>query len=199
MSEAGWICGNRHYRRRMGTVGPPAIHQEFAIVDGEGNTCPPEVEGEVSIGGPQIAIGYLMEDGSIDPVRGKRLKTGDLAKMDADSLVRVTGRTKDLIIRGGMNIAPLEIDAVLLKHPGIYDSAAVGVPDKISGEEVVAYVMPKPGTSLTADDVVAHCKQHLAAAKLPKQVIIVTELPKSDRGKVLRDKLREDFLRRAAG
>jgi acyl-CoA synthetase (AMP-forming)/AMP-acid ligase II len=196
MSEAGWICGNRHYRRRMGTVGPPAIHQEFAIVDGDGNTCPPEVEGEVSIGGPQIAIGYLMEDGTIDPVRGKRLKTGDLAKMDADGFVRVTGRTKDLIIRGGMNIAPVEIDGVLLKHPDIFDGAAVGVPDKIYGEEVVAYVMPKPGATLTPEDVIQHAKQHLAAAKLPKQVIIVSELPKSDRGKVLRDKLREDWLKR---
>ena len=196
MSEAGWICGNRHYRRRMGTVGPPALHQEFAIVDSEGQVCPPEVEGEVTIGGPQIAIGYLMEEGNIDPVRGKRIKTGDLTKMDVDGFVRVTGRTKDLIIRGGMNIAPLEIDAVLLKHPGIYDGAAVGVPDKIYGEEVIAYVMPKPGVTLTEADVIAHCKQHLAAAKLPKQVLIVPELPKSDRGKVLRDKLREDFLKR---
>lgn len=197
MSEAGWICGNRHYRRRMGTVGPPALHQEFEIVDGEGRVCPPEIEGEVTVGGPQVAIGYLMEDGSIDPVRGRRIKTGDLAKMDADGFVRVTGRTKDLIIRGGMNIAPLEIDAVLLKHPGIYDGAAVGVPDKIYGEEVIAYVMAKPGVTLTEADVVAHCRQHLAAAKLPKQVVIVPELPKSDRGKVLRDKLREDFLRRS--
>ena len=197
MSEAGWICGNRHYRRRMGTVGPPALHQEFEIVDGAGKPCPPEVEGEVTIGGPQIAIGYLMEDGGIDPVRGKRIKTGDLAMMDADGFVRVTGRTKDLIIRGGMNIAPLEIDAVLLKHPGIYDGAAVGVPDKIYGEEVVAYVMAKPGVSLTEADVIAHCRQHLAAAKLPKQVIIVPELPKSDRGKVLRDKLRKDWLGRS--
>lgn len=196
MSEAGWICGNRHYRRRMGTVGPPAKHQEFEIVDGEGKVCPPEVEGEVTVGGPQVAIGYLMEDGTIDPVRGKRIKTGDLAKMDADGFVRVTGRTKDLIIRGGMNIAPLEIDAVLLKHPGIYDGAAVGVPDKIYGEEVVAYVMAKPGVTLTEADVVAHCKQHLAAAKLPKQVLIVPELPKSDRGKVLRDKLKADWLAR---
>ena len=196
MSEAGWICGNRHYRRRMGTVGPPALHQEFEIVDGDGKVCPPEVEGEVSVGGPQVAIGYLMEDGGIDPVRGKRIKTGDLAMMDTDGFVRVTGRTKDLIIRGGMNIAPLEIDAVLLKHPGIYDGAAVGVPDKIYGEEVVAYVMPMPGVTLTEADVVAHCKQHLAAAKLPKQVLIVPELPKSDRGKVLRDKLRADWLAR---
>ncbi|MGE3710243.1 MAG: class I adenylate-forming enzyme family protein [Hyphomicrobiaceae bacterium] len=198
MSEAGWICGNRHYRRRMGTVGPPALHQEFEIVDGEGKKCSSEVEGEVTIGGPQIAIGYLMDDGSIDPVRGKRIKTGDLAKMDEDGFVRVTGRTKDLIIRGGMNIAPLEIDAVLLKHPNIFDGAAVGVPDKIYGEEVIAYAMPKPGTMLTEDDVIAHCKTHLAAAKIPKQVYIVSELPKSDRGKILRDKLREDWEKRQA-
>jgi acyl-CoA synthetase (AMP-forming)/AMP-acid ligase II len=116
--------------------------------------------------------------------------------MDVDGFVRVTGRTKDLIIRGGMNIAPLEIDAVLLKHPGIYDGAAVGVPDRIYGEEVVAYVMAKPGVTLTEADVVAHCRQHLAAAKLPKQVLIVPELPKSDRGKVLRDKLKADWLAR---
>ena len=196
MSEAGWICGNRHYRRRMGTVGPPALHQAFEIVDGEGNRCAPEVEGEVTVGGPQVAIGYLMEDGSIDPVRGKRIKTGDLAKIDADGFVRVTGRTKDLIIRGGMNIAPLEIDAVLLKHSGIFDAAAVGVPDRIYGEEVVAYCVAKPGVALTEADVVAHCRQHLAAAKLPKQVLIVAELPKSDRGKVLRDRLREDWVKR---
>src|SRR5262245_27244761 len=196
MSEAGWICGNRHYRRRMGTVGPPALHQELAIVDGEGDVCAPGGEGEVTVGGPQVAIGYLMEDGSIDPVRGKRIKTGDLAVMDKDGFVRVTGRTKDLIIRGGMNIAPLEIDAVLLQHPGVFDAAAVGVPDKIFGEEVVAYAVPKPGISLTEADVIAHAKQLLAAAKLPKQVLIIAELPKSDRGKVLRDKLREDWLRR---
>ena len=196
MSEAGWICGNRHYSRRLGTVGAPAAHQEFAIVDDEGKACPVEVEGEVTVGGPQVAIGYLMDDGTIDPVRGKRIKTGDLAMMDRDGFVRVTGRTKDLIIRGGMNIAPLEIDAVLLKHPDVFDASAVGVPDPIYGEEVVAYVVAKPGTSLDQDGVLAFARQHLAAAKLPKQVFIVADLPKSDRGKVLRDKLKADWLAR---
>ncbi len=198
MSEAGWICGNRHYRHRMGTVGPPALHQEFEIVDGEGKACPPDTEGEVTAGGPQVAIGYLTETGSIDPVRGNRIKTGDLAMMDSDGFVRVTGRTKDLIIRGGMNIAPLEVDAVMLKHPGVFDAAAVGVPDKIYGEEVVAYVIAKPGVTLTEAAVVDHCQQHLAQAKVPKQVMIVTELPKSDRGKVLRDKLKSDWVARQA-
>jgi acyl-CoA synthetase (AMP-forming)/AMP-acid ligase II len=143
-----------------------------------------------------MAIGYLLDDGSIDPVLGKRIKTGDLGIQDTEGFVRVSGRSKDLIIRGGVNIAPLEIDEVLLKHPGVAEAAAVGVPDKIYGEEVVCYVVPKDKT-LTEAGVLEHCGQFLPPAKTPKQVSIVSELPKSDRGKVLRDKLREDWIERA--
>ncbi len=196
MSEAGWVCGNRHYKFRLGTVGVPALHQEFEIVDGEGKACPVGVEGEVTASGPQTAVGYLRDDGTIEAIRPNRIKTGDLAIMDEDGFVRITGRTKDLIIRGGMNIAPLEIDAVLLKHPGILDGAAIGVPDKIYGEEVVCYVVAKePG--LTEASVREHCQQYLTPAKTPKQIIFVADLPKNDRGKVLRDKLREDWAVRA--
>ena len=196
MSEAGWVCGNRHYKFRLGTVGVPALHQEFEIVDGEGKACPVGVEGEVTAGGPQTAVGYLRDDGMIEAIRPNRIKTGDLATMDEDGFVRITGRTKDLIIRGGMNIAPLEIDAVLLKHPGVLDGAAIGVPDKIYGEEVACYVVAKePG--LTEAGIREHCKQYLTPAKTPKQVIFVADLPKNDRGKVLRDKLREDWAARS--
>jgi acyl-CoA synthetase (AMP-forming)/AMP-acid ligase II len=196
MSEAGWMCGNRHYNSKMGTVGLPALHQEVEIVDGEGMPCPPDVEGEVTAGGPHCAVGYLRDDGTIEPIRGKRIKSGDLAIMDVDGFIRVTGRTKDLIIRGGVNIAPLEIDAVLLEHSDVLDAAAVGVPDKIYGEEVVCYVVPRPGVSLTEAAVLEHCRVRLPAPKLPKRAVIVSELPKSDRGKVLRDKLRDDWNER---
>jgi acyl-coenzyme A synthetase/AMP-(fatty) acid ligase len=196
MSEAGWMCGNRHYSSKMGTVGLPALHQELEIVDGQGRPCPPNVEGEVTAGGPHCAVGYLRDDGTIEPIRGKRIKSGDLASMDEDGFIRVSGRTKDLIIRGGVNIAPLEIDGVLLKHPDVLDAAAVGVPDPIYGEEVVCYVVPRPGASLTEAAVLAHCRASLAPAKVPKQVFIVAELPKSDRGKVLRDKLKDDWSER---
>jgi len=179
----------------MGTVGLPALHQELIITDAGGQECPPDVEGEITVGGPQMAIGYLNDDGSIDPVLGKRIKTGDLGIKDAEGFVRVTGRSKDLIIRGGVNIAPLEIDEVLLKHPGVAEAAAVGVPDKIYGEEVVCYVVPKDRT-LTEAAMLEHCRKFLPPAKTPKQVRIVPELPKSDRGKVLRDKLREDWVAR---
>src|SRR6478609_6810823 len=196
MSETGWICGNRHYAKKMGTVGLPALHQELVIVDGEGKTCPANVEGEITVGGPQMAIGYLLDDGSIEPVLGQRIKTGDLGIQDAEGFVRVSGRSKDLIIRGGVNIAPLEIDEVLLKHPGISEAAAVGVPDPIYGEEVVCFVVPRPGASLTEAAVIEHCRATLPAPKVPKHVVIVSDLPKSDRGKVLRDRLKEDWNQR---
>ena len=155
-----------------------------------------DVEGEITVGGPQMAIGYLLDDGTIDPVLGTRIKTGDLGIKDADGFVRVTGRSKDLIIRGGVNIAPLEIDEVLIKHPGVAEAAAVGVPDKIYGEEVVCV---RGGQGRSPDRgrrcwrIAGH---HLPPAKTPKQVLIVPDLPKSDRGKVLRDRLRDDWLAR---
>jgi acyl-coenzyme A synthetase/AMP-(fatty) acid ligase len=196
MSEAGWVCGNRTYKNRIGTVGVPALHQEFAIVDAQGRRCPVGVEGEVTAGGPHTAVGYLRDDGSIVPIRPNRIKTGDLAIEDADGFIRVTGRTKDLIIRGGINIAPAEIDEVLLRHPGILEAAAVGVPDNIYGEEVVCYVVAKPGAGITEGAVRVHCEAWLPPPKMPKRVFIVPDLPKSDRGKVLRDRLREDWSAR---
>ena len=111
--------------------------------------------------------------------------------MDEDGFVRVTGRSKELIIRGGVNIAPLEIDHVLMKHPGVAEAAAVGVPDPIYGEEIVCYVVAKEGVDLTSDDIESHCAQHLAAFKLPKAIFFIDTVPKSDRGKVRRADLRE--------
>ena len=196
MSEAGWICGNTMRDRRVGTVGRPAIHQEFRVVDSAGVQCPPGVEGEVTIGGPQVAVGYQEADGSISPIRGKRIKTGDLAVVDEEGFVRVTGRTKDLIIRGGVNIAPVEIDAVLLAIPGVEEAAAVGVPDPIYGEEVVAYVVTVAGQTLDAETVSAACREKLPPPKVPKQIFFVEKLVRNDRGKVIRDRLRADWLDR---
>jgi acyl-coenzyme A synthetase/AMP-(fatty) acid ligase len=195
MSEAGWVCGNRHYKSKLGTVGLPALHQELEIVDPQGKPVPVGVEGEITAGGPHTAVGYLRDDGTIEPLRPKRIKTGDLGIEDDEGFIRVSGRTKDLIIRGGMNIAPLEIDEVLLKHPGILDAAAVGVPDKIYGEEVVCYVVGKE-SGLTEASILQHCEQYLPSVKTPKQIFIVSDLPKNDRGKVLREKLREDWAAR---
>jgi acyl-coenzyme A synthetase/AMP-(fatty) acid ligase len=190
MSEAGWICGNRHYKRQMGTVGPPAKHQEFLIVDTSRNGCPPGTEGEVTIGGPQTCVATISPDGDWEDQRSVRMHTGDLAVMDHKGFVRVTGRTKDLIIRGGVNIAPLEIDNVLMQHPKIREAAAIGIPDDIYGEEVACYIVGKPDETISTDDVKRHCNNLLPEFKAPKKVYIVEQLPKSDRGKVLRDDLK---------
>ncbi len=136
-------------------------------------------------------MGTVSPKGAFEDLSTARIKTGDLGIMDEDGFVTVTGRTKDLIIRGGVNIAPLEIDNVLLKNPGIREAAAVGVPDKIYGEEVVAYVAVKNGESLTEDDVKIWCTDSLPDFKAPKQVHFLDDLPKSDRGKVLRDELKD--------
>ena len=199
MSEAGWICGNTHYKHRLGTVGPPAIHQEFSIVNQSGDPCPPNIEGEVTVGGPQVSIGLLQDTGSISPVRGHRFKSGDLAIMDDDGFVRITGRTKDLIIRGGMNISPVEVDAVLLAHPALADAAAVGVPDPVYGEEVIAFVVLRWGVSQDEAEILGYCENKLPLPKRPKRIMFLPELPKSDRGKVLRDRLREQYLGRGTG
>ena len=197
-TEGGWVCGNRHYRHRKGTVGFPAKHQEFLIVDGAGKPCPPGVEGEVTVGGPQAPVATISPDGEYEDHAGVRVKTGDLGVMDADGFVRITGRSKDLIIRGGVNIAPLEIDHALMKHPGVAEAAAVGVPDPIYGEEIVCYVVAKSGEQLTAADIESHCARHLAAFKLPKAIFFIDALPKSDRGKVVRGDLRERWTKENA-
>ena len=194
-SEAGSVCGNRPDRRKIGTVGFPSKHQQFEIVDRGGNPCPPGVEGEVTCGGPQLCRGLIEADGSLARVAGGRYRTGDVAVMDEEGFVRITGRIKDLIIRGGVNIAPLEIDQVLLQHPAVYEAAALGVPDPIYGEEVVAYVVPRDGAAPAASDLLGHCRARLGAFKSPKRVYIVSEIPKSGRGKVMRDALRARWLR----
>ena len=122
-------------------AGLPALRQELAIVDGQASHAHLRSRARSPPAARACAVGYLLTTGSIEPIRGGTLKSGDLAIMDEDGFIRVTGRTKDLIIRGGVNIAPLEIDEVLLKHPGVLDAAAVGVPDPIYGEEVVCFVV----------------------------------------------------------
>lgn len=191
MSEAGWICGNRHYKRQMGTVGPPAKHQEFLIVDNDGAGCPDGTEGEVTVGGPQTCIAVISPEGDWEDYSDVRIPTGDLAIKDSEGFVRVTGRTKDLIIRGGVNIAPLEIDNVLMQHDKIREAAAVGIPDSIYGEEVVCYVVMKPDALLKEEEILDFCRSTLPAFKAPKRAYIIDTLPKSDRGKVLRDNLKE--------
>ena len=193
-SEGGWLCGNRHDRRKHGTAGPPARHMDLAIVDAIGNVCPAGVEGEITIRGAQTALASITADGVWEdrtPFRlTERVRVGDLGVMDADGFVTVTGRVKDVILRGGASIAPLEIDAAVMSHPAIHEAAAIGVPDKIWGEEIVCYVVPADGAHPQEAEILEHAARLLPEFKRPRRIVPVAALPRNERGKVRRDELR---------
>ena len=194
-SEGGWVCGNRHYYKKYGTVGPPAKHQEFLLVDEDGKAVPQGEEGEVTLGGPQCAKASMTADGKWENLEGERIRLGDLAVMDEDGFITVTGRLKDLIIRGGVNISPAEVDIVMLRHPKVYEAAAVGVPDNIYGEEIVAYVVVRDGEILTDKEIQTHCAENMPDFRVPKQFHFIDALPKNDRGKVRRPDLQDRWLK----
>ena len=198
-SEGGWLCGNRHDNRRPGTAGQPAKHMDLAILDPDGDPCPTGIEGEITIRGPQTAVGSISPDGEHQdrtPFRlTERMRTGDLGVMDTDGFVTVTGRAKDLIIRGGVNIAPLEIDGAVMRHADVHEAAAIGIPDPIYGEEIVCYVVPRDGATLDETTLATHCHAALPDFKTPKRFVTIDALPKSDRGKIRREALKEIWAR----
>ena len=198
-SEGGWLCGNRHNRRKHGTVGPPAKHMDLAILNARGDVCPPGVEGEITIRGPQTATALISAEGEWTDRRPYRLtervRVGDLGVMDADGFVTVTGRVKDIILRGGVSIAPLEIDAAMMTHPCVREAAAIGVPDRIWGEEIVCYVVPVEGAAPSAADLLAFAITALPDFKRPRRVVFVDTLPRNERGKVRRDDLKALWAR----
>ena len=195
MSEGGTVAGNHHAAPRLGSVGNPGLHQDLKIVAEDGASLPTGAAGEIEIGGPQNAFGYLNPDGSVEQVQGVRLKTGDLGYLDDDGYLYVTGRAKDLIIRGGVNIAPLEIDGVLMCHPEVVEAATIGVPDQIYGEAIVSYVVAKPGSGLTAAALLAHCRDELPEFKHPKDIILTEAVRRNERGKVDRRAMQEHWKR----
>ena len=189
-SETGWIAGSNERTRRMGSVGRPHAYQNLAIVDEAGNRLPAGEIGAIEMGRhPDNEFRYLAEDGSYRVNSRGRARTGDLGYLDADGYLYITGRAKDLIIRGGINIAPTEIDNLVLQMQEVAEAATVGVPDAIYGEEVVIYVVPRPGASLDEAAVLAHCEAALPLAKRPKRAIFRDALPKSERGKMDRQAL----------
>lgn len=197
-SETGWIAGCTDRTKRYGSVGKPLPYLRAAIVDRAGSMLPVGEIGHVQVGAyPDNAFRYIGEDGIVRVNAVGRVLTGDMGFLDADGYLHLTGREKDLIIRGGVNISPLEIDAVLLRLADIVEAAAVGMPDRIYGEEVVASVVLKSGSALTVDAILAHCARHLPPFKAPKRVALVPGLPKTDRGKLDRNAVAAQWRERA--
>ncbi len=181
--------------QKPGSIGMPLPSTRARIVDMEGGslTLGPDKLGELIIKGPQIMTGYWnKEDETASAVRNGWLYTGDLGTMDEEGFFYITDRKKDMIIVGGYNVYPREIDEVLLEHPSILEAVAVGVEDKVRGETIKAFVVLKPGEELSRSDVIAWCRNKLASYKIPRTVEFRTELPKTIVGKVLRRVLRAE-------
>jgi long-chain acyl-CoA synthetase len=179
---------------KVGSIGLPLVDTEARIVDlddGEREVPVGEV-GEIAIRGPQVMKGYWNKPEETALVlRDGWLYTGDVARKDADGYFYIVDRKKDMIIAGGYNVYPREVEEVLWEHPKILEAAVIGVPDTYRGETVKAFVVLQPGASATADEIMAFCRERLAAYKVPRQVVFRESLPKSGVGKYLRRALRD--------
>lgn len=189
-SEAGWIATNPGINRHIGTVGKPAPYHKLAIVNDRGELLSTGDVGHIEVGGfPDNEYRYIEDDGLIKVHSRGRLRTGDIGFLDSDGYLHITGREKELIIRGGINISPVEIDNLLLQRPEIVEVATVGVPDQTYGEEVISFVVVRPGATIDVDDLLRYCGVVLPASKAPKQIIVCSHLPKTARGKLDRKAL----------
>jgi len=186
------LSTNLFSRRKLGTVGPPLPGVEVAIFDDEDNPLPVGQVGEVVCRGPQVMAGYWKAPEETAAVlRDGWLHTADLGHLDEDGYITIVDRKRDLIIRGGFNVFPTEVEEVLLEHPAVAEAAVVGVSDPVYGEEVVAVVAAKPGADLDKDALIAFARSKLASYKAPRAVVVVDALPRSSIMKILRREARE--------
>ncbi|MFT9598921.1 o-succinylbenzoate--CoA ligase [Mesobacillus sp.] len=176
---------------RLGSAGKALFPNQIRIVDGDGQDVPSGAEGEIVVKGPNVTIGYLNRPGeTADKIRDKWLHTGDIGYMDRDGFLFVLDRRSDLIISGGENIYPAEIEGILLSHPGVADAGVIGARDEQWGQVPVAFIV-KSGPGVSAEDLQVMCEQKLAKYKLPKKFYFVESLPRNAAKKLLRRKLRE--------
>jgi long-chain acyl-CoA synthetase len=177
--------------RKLGSVGQPIPGVTVSIRDDDDRALPVDEVGEVCVQGPNVMVGYYRNpEETAKTIRGGWLRTGDMGRLDADNYLCIVERKKDLIIRGGFNIYPRDVEEALYAFPGVAEAAVIGLPDTLMGEEVVAFVVLKPGQAATADEVAGFCQTRLAKYKCPKEIRFVDALPKSPVGKILRKELR---------
>ena len=182
-----------------GSIGLPIPSTEVVLRDDAGHDVALGVPGEICIRGPQVMAGYWHRQDETDKVidRDGWFATGDIGVMDERGYVRIVDRKKDMILVSGFNVYPNEIEAVVAMHPGVLECAAVGVPDRKSGEAVKVFIV-RSDAKVTAEDILAHCRKHLTGYKVPRDVEFRTQLPKSNVGKILRRELRDEAKKQAA-
>lgn len=179
---------------RAGTVGQPAQGVELRIVDGDGNPVPPGTVGELVTRGPYLMEGYFGdEEETARYFRDGWGWTGDLGRADEDSYVTLAGRSREIIISGGFNIHPSEVETALASHPAVADCTVFGVPDERWGETPIAYVVSAEPVS--GDDLIAHCAKRLARYKRPREIVFVNVIPRTPSGKVQKPHLRDAYLK----
>ena len=187
--------------RRVKTIGRPAPHIEIKIVDPAGRTVPRGTQGEICTRGYAVMLGYWNNEAAtkdaIDPARW--MHTGDLGVMDDDDYVTITGRSKDMVIRGGENIYPAEIEAFLYLHPAIADVQGFGVPDPLYGEELCVWIRLRPGMDANEEDVRAFCRGKITHFKIPRYIRFVQDYPMTVTGKIQKFVMREMMARELAG
>ena len=180
------------WRERLASVGVAQTPVQLRVADEEGRDAACGEVGEVLVRGDSVMAGYWRNpEASAAALRDGWLWTGDLGSLDADGFLTLKDRSKDLIISGGSNIYPREVEEVLLTAPGVAEVAVVGAPDAEWGEVVVAFVVAEPGATLDAQALDAHCLARIARFKRPKRYVFVDALPKNNYGKVLKTVLRE--------
>ncbi|UWQ60645.1 AMP-binding protein (plasmid) [Leisingera caerulea] len=182
--------------KRCTTVGRVHPHLEVKAVDGEGRTVPAGERGELLVRGYSVMQGYWDDPVATgEAIRDGWMRTGDLGTFDDQGFCSITGRVKDMIIRGGENIYPREIEEFLIRHPDIADAQVFGVPDEKFGEQVCAWVVPAAGASLEEEAVRSHCRGQIAHFKIPQHVRIVAELPMTVTGKPQKFRMRDEMVR----
>jgi len=180
-------------RRKIGSIGLPLPGNEMKIVDSEDKYLPPNSKGEIIIKGDNVMKEYFKNpEANAETLKEGWLYTGDIGHMDEDGFFYITDRKKDMIIRGGENIYPREIEEVIYSHPSVSLGTVIGVRDKIYGELPKAFVVLKEGESVTEEEIIAYCKKHLADFKVPKYVEFRDDLLKTPTGKIMKQPLREE-------
>ncbi|WVZ87740.1 hypothetical protein U9M48_034333 [Paspalum notatum var. saurae] len=184
--------------RKPGSVGRAAGQLELAVLDEGGAAVAAGTAGEVCVRGANVTAGYKGNPAANEEAfRFGWFHTGDIGVLDEEGYVRLVGRIKELINRGGEKISPIEVDAVLLAHPGVKQAVAFGVPDHKYGEEINCAVIPRREGALAEEDVLAHCRRNLASFKVPKKVFITNDLPKTATGKIQRRIVAQHFVKAA--
>jgi acyl-CoA synthetase (AMP-forming)/AMP-acid ligase II len=174
--------------RRAGTVGVSAGAEVAIMAKDSATELPAGVQGEVAVRGPGVTPGYLANpEANASAFVNGWFRTGDLGTLDQDGYLRLEGRIKELVIRGGENISPYEVEAALASHPAVREVACFGLPDEKYGEEVAAVVATSD--AVTTDELLAHCRRQLAAFKVPKTLIVVGTIPRTATGKLQRQRL----------